>query len=321
MPCNLATRSPDPLDAPLFTDIADAPDGGVAHWVTTADGKRLRFAIWGGGNKGTVLIFPGRTEYIEKYGRVVGKLARRGYSSVVIDWRGQGLSDRPGDNTDRGHVDDFREYQLDVAAVLVHEAVQALPGPRTLLAHSMGGCIGLRALQTGLGVSGAIFSAPMWGMGLSWPLYALARGLSGPLTMLGFGMVFAPTTNEEHYIPNQPFEDNVLTNDPEVYDWLKRQLAAHPELGLGGPTICWIHRAMQETRALMAMPPPMQMLTFLGDEENVVNPKAVTGYMAKPGAGELVICPNAKHEILMESGPVLDLAWTKIDELLGSIAA
>lgn len=52
--------------APLFEDIAQGPDGGAAYWVTIADGVRLRVARWIPGNaNGTVMIFPGRSEYIE----------------------------------------------------------------------------------------------------------------------------------------------------------------------------------------------------------------------------------------------------------------
>ena len=44
--------------------------------------------------KGTVCIFPGRTEFIEKYFEVVRDLRARGFAVAVLDWRGQGLSDR-----------------------------------------------------------------------------------------------------------------------------------------------------------------------------------------------------------------------------------
>ena len=80
--------------APLFPQ-ADGPQGGVAQWLTTSDGVRVRVAVWGrDAPKGTVLLFPGRTEYVEKYGRAAGDLLARGFATVAIDWRGQGLADR-----------------------------------------------------------------------------------------------------------------------------------------------------------------------------------------------------------------------------------
>jgi lysophospholipase len=56
-------------DAPLYNDLAQGPEGGRAYWVTTSDAVRLRMAVWPKGEKGTILLFPGRSEYIEKYGR------------------------------------------------------------------------------------------------------------------------------------------------------------------------------------------------------------------------------------------------------------
>ena len=55
--------------APFFADLADGPPGGRAVWLRTEDGVRIRVGLWRGGEKGTVVLLPGRTEYIEKYGR------------------------------------------------------------------------------------------------------------------------------------------------------------------------------------------------------------------------------------------------------------
>ena len=38
---------------------------------------RLRAVVWQGGRRGTAVVFPGRTEFAEKYGRVVGELVAR----------------------------------------------------------------------------------------------------------------------------------------------------------------------------------------------------------------------------------------------------
>ncbi|MBA3324054.1 MAG: alpha/beta hydrolase, partial [Rhodobacteraceae bacterium] len=116
--------------APFFADIAEAPDGGRPLWLDTQDGLRLRAAVWSEGARGTAIVLPGRTEYVEKYGRVVRRLTERGLAVAVIDWRGQGLSDRHPSAPRLGHVEDFRHYQHDVAALLAHPEVAALPGPR-----------------------------------------------------------------------------------------------------------------------------------------------------------------------------------------------
>ena len=52
--------------------------------------------------RGTVVLLTGRGEFIEKYAtEVVGELLERGFAVVALDWRGQGLSDRPLPSTTR----------------------------------------------------------------------------------------------------------------------------------------------------------------------------------------------------------------------------
>ena len=52
--------------APYFSEIARGPDQVEAHWLTTQDGQRIRAGLWrsDGPSAGTILLFPGRTEYI-----------------------------------------------------------------------------------------------------------------------------------------------------------------------------------------------------------------------------------------------------------------
>ncbi|MEL6587669.1 MAG: alpha/beta fold hydrolase, partial [Pseudomonadota bacterium] len=92
-------------------------------------------------------MFPGRTEYVEKYSDAAAHLAAAGYASAAIDWRGQGLTTRPRHNKRIGHVEDFHDYQKDVQAMLAVCEAEELPRPYMLLGHSMGGLIGLRAVM------------------------------------------------------------------------------------------------------------------------------------------------------------------------------
>ena len=136
--------------APFYADVAEGPPNATAFWIKANDNVRLRMGVWPEEINGTVLLFPGRTEYIEKYGRVAADLAKAGYGMVAFDWRGQGLSDRPLPTYDVGHVDSFDAYQRDVAAFCVALDTLNIKRPWFMLAHSMGGTIGLRALYNGL---------------------------------------------------------------------------------------------------------------------------------------------------------------------------
>jgi len=92
------------------------PQGAVVGQIKARDGVSLRFARWQPppGRKGTVCVFQGRAEFIEKYFEVVRELRQRGFAVVAFDWRGQGHSGRQVRNPRKGHVRRFADYRLDL---------------------------------------------------------------------------------------------------------------------------------------------------------------------------------------------------------------
>lgn len=292
--------------APFFAEIADAPEGGRAHWLVAEDGVRIRIGHWVPADAaGTVLLFPGRTEYIEKYGRAARDFAARGFAMAAVDWRGQGLADRLAGDVLSGHVDFFGDYQRDVRAVMAAAEALDLPRPWYVLGHSMGGCIALRAVQDGLPVAGVIFSAPMWGIRMAQALRPLAWSLGWGSRRLRLDHVYAPGTQPEPYVLSEPFESNKLTRDRDMYQYMIDQTRAQPELGLGGPSLRWLHEALIECRALMRMAPPkLPGLTLLGTAEDIVDPTDIHRMMARwakaSDRGHLALLEGARHEVMMD---------------------
>ena len=288
--------------APFHADVADGPDGAQAWWLTCADGTRIRTGAWPEGPKGTVLMFPGRTEYVEKYGRTARAFAARGFGMIALDYRGQGLSDRPAHRRDMGHVVSFEEYRRDVAALR-----DALPrighaGPYFVIGHSMGGAIALRALHDGLPVAGAGFTGPMWGIRMTPLLRMISTvllGFSGPL---GLSRKFVLTKGP---VERLRFDGNVLTGDREMFDYMVAQTDAHPELALGGPSYMWVRAALQEARALMEMPAPaLPALCYVGAGETIVEIDTARARMARWPGGQFKLVDGARHEVLMEAPAV-----------------
>ncbi len=303
--------------APLFTDIYPGPDTGVAHWIETSDGKKLRVAHWSvEGARGTVLLFPGRTEYIEKYGVIAGEFAKRGLAVMAIDWRGQGLADRMLPDRRIGYVDTFSDYQKDVAAMMRAARSLQLPRPFFLLAHSMGGCIGLRAVIEGLSVHAAAFTAPMWGIYIAPQLRPVATVLSHLMPKIGQGHRLPVGTKPDPYVSVEPFEDNMLTTDESMYDMMRDQLAAHPDLSLGGPSYVWLREALSETKHLaLRAAPSLPCITFLGTNERIVHLARIRDRMKNWKNGHLQMVEGAEHEILMETPALRNAAIDDITRL------
>ena len=313
-------------NAPFYKDIAGGPLGGAAHWLMTSDGVRIRVGHWNKPDaKGTVLIFPGRTEFVEKYGRTAQALQDRGYASLAIDWRGQGIADRMTPNRAIGHVGHFADYQRDVEAVLAYAQELNLPRPYFVIAHSMGGCIGLRSLTQGLDVQAVMFSAPMWGVQMATALRPVAWGLSEISKPLGFDQALAPGQFEESYVLRAEFEENSLTGDAGMFTILREQLHTHPKLGLGGPSLRWLNASLREMHSLNLAPTPaVPCITFLGSEEAIVDPFRIRARMGNWSNGQLRVIDGGRHEMLMDKPnirtPIFDETTTFFDTHLAKVA-
>lgn len=280
----------------------DGPPGGRAWWLATDDGVRIRVGHWPlpAGGLGTVLILPGRTEHVEKYGIVAAALAARGWGAAAVDWRGQGLADRALPDRLKGHVGAFGDYQRDLRATLGWAAARGL-GPMPWLAHSMGGAIALAGLMAGLRPPAVAFSAPMWGLAAGAGTRALITGLGRVAAPLGWDSAYTPTTGPKYGLASMPFDLNTLTRDRAMFDRMCALWARDARLALGGPTLRWTAQALAETARLAALPsPPVRALIALGGAEKIVDAAAVRDRAARWPGVEFAEFPSAEHELLME---------------------
>ncbi len=288
--------------APLHRDIMHPAPEGSAWWLQAPDGVRLRLATWPTGRRGTILFFNGRTEYIEKYGMAAREFGERGFAFATMDWRGQGLSDSDGSRPGLCHVDDFSEFQLDIRAACDAMTEIELPRPFFLVAHSMGGAIGLRALQKGVPVNAAMFCAPMWRIYLSRFVRRAAKYLSSTATRVGLSRQFVIGSGRRNYVELSSPGRNRLTSDVAMYTFLRKQLHHRPELTRGGPSYGWISAALRESRSLLEEPPPrIPTVVLLGSDEKIIDPKAVRIICGNWPEAELELLPGARHELLMET--------------------
>ncbi len=295
-------------DAPFDIPLSEGPEDVRSLWVTTSDDVRLRVVLWPRARaRGTVVIYNGRSEFAEKYGRVARTLTDAGYAVATVDWRGQGRSDRLFDDVRPGHVIRFSDYQLDARAFLAALDNPDTPGPRYLLAHSMGGAIGLRSLYNGVEFSRAVFSAPMWGIRMAPHLAPFAMTLPWLARQFGQSHRLVPGMSLDSHVLATTFEENLLTGDREHYDYLQKQSAADPAFALGGPTLHWFGKALAEIRALFdARPPDLACKVFLGSDEDIVDPGMVRRMARSWRSAEVIHVPDGRHEMMMEAPVIRD---------------
>lgn len=311
-------------DAPFRQLPGDPLPAAEAFWLTAADDVRLRAACWRAEDgrdaplhtapRGTVLLFPGRTEYLEKYAPVAHRLTCAGLHVLGIDWRGQGLSQRLLADPRPGHITDFAHYQRDVDALLDLARRIGLPQPWWLLAHSMGGAIGLRALTRGMAVAAAAFSAPMWGirMGRMPDPMGLRVGaaLSSAAERAGRGGRGTPGPDS---VLDVAFSANPLTGDVDAYTRFMREAAAWPDVTLGSASWAWVGAAMAECRALSHLPSPeIPALISLSGADVIVSATAIRSRATLWPSARLLDLPQARHEALFEAPPIRERLLTAI---------
>jgi lysophospholipase len=300
----------------------DIPEGAEEHWLEGRGGVKVRVLTapsTHGPARGSVIIAPGRTEFIEKYFEVVRELQRRGFAVFCIDWRGQGLSGREVENPLKGHFASFDDPVNDLATAL-RLLAEKLPRPHIGLAHSMGSAVMLRALQTRrVELDAAAFSAPMWGIA---NLGNLAKTYSRFMVSIGAGGAFAPSVERKWKREN--FRRNPVTHDKERHARCQGLIAEEPRLALAGPTIGWVAAAADATEALQ-QPGSLAhvripILVASASEEQLVDNKS-HGAVAEqlPDVTHLVV-DGAKHEILMERDEFRDQFWAAFDQLAARVA-
>ncbi|MCV6584157.1 MAG: alpha/beta hydrolase [Marinibacterium sp.] len=307
--------------APLYAEPAPGAPAGAAYWLQTEDGLRIRIGVWQPEQaQGTVLLFPGRTEYVEKYNDAAAELARRGFATVSIDWRGQGLADRMLDDRRVGHIVDFVDYQADVAAVVQAVDTLGLPRPFHLIGHSMGGAIGLRAVMDGnVDVVSSVFTGPMWGISLMPPVRLAAWVLPKAARLIGQEHRLTPGTRPENYVEFGDFDDNTLTSDRAMFDLMRVQLERQPDLSLGGPSLHWLREALDETDTLSQRPSPdLPCICFVGDNERIVDIPRARDRMRRWPGGELEMLPGCEHEVMMETPQTRQHVYDRMADLFRS---
>jgi lysophospholipase len=294
------------------------PEDVVAGALKTRDGVTLRFARWRPppGRKGTVCIFQGRTEFIEKYFETVRELRARGFAVATLDWRGQGLSERALRDPRKGHVTDFSEYESDVEIFMNQVVLPDCPPPLFAIGHSMGGTVMLRLARQGTRwFDRIVLSAPM--IQLPGARGAtISRMTALTMRMLGLGSAYVPGGSDV-IASTGPYLSNPATSDPVRHARTKAVLEAAPDLGIGSPTVSWLNAAF---RAMNEFADPnfpskvrVPLMLIAAGRDQIVSTAAIEDIAIRLRAGSHLIVAGSRHELMMEQDRYRGQFWAAFD--------
>jgi lysophospholipase len=294
------------------------PDDAVSGTIKTPDGVNLRFARWAppAGRKGTVCVFTGRSEQIEKYFETVQELRDRGFAVAMVDWRGQGGSARGLSDPRKGYVQHFSDFETDVEAFYRQVVLPDCPPPFFALAHSMGGAVMLRVAHAGKQwFDRIVLSAPMIDLPrrtTSWPVRALLLAMR----LAGQGGRYVPSGSDA-LVGTAPFADNPLTSDPVRYARNAAIIEEDPSVGLAAPTVAWADTAFRTMHGFRATHYPSQIrqpiLMMAAGSDTIVSTPAIEEFAYHLRGGSHLVIPGSRHEILQEQDRYRAQFWAAFD--------
>lgn len=294
------------------------PEDVVSGTIKTPDGVELRFARWAppANRKGTVCVFTGRSEQIEKYFETVRDLRDRGFAVAMIDWRGQGHSARRLRDPRKGYVRNFADYEIDVETFVQQVVLPDCPPPFFALAHSMGGAVLLRLAHAGKRwFDRMVLSAPMIdlpGRATAFPVRVLLK----TMRMLGRGASYVPGGSDQ-LTGLSSFINNPLTSDPVRYARNAAILEEDPTLGLASPTVAWADTAFRAMHTFKGMNYPSEIrqpiLMLAASNDTVVSTAAIEEFAYHLRAGSHLVIAGSKHEILQEQDRYRSQFWAAFD--------
>ncbi len=296
------------------------PAGAMIDVLASYDGTQLRTARWpatAGPRKGTVCVFGGRTEFIEKYFETIGDLRRRGFAVATMDWRGQGGSERKLKNPLKGHVDDFTQFDGDLDCFMTETVLPDCPPPYFALAHSMGGNILLRAgCRRDCWFDRMVLLSPMLQLANFPVSMTLAGAASEMAVFLGLGELYIPNIKNMVW-DSDPYDRNVLTSDERRFSRNCEILEAAPDLALGSPTIGWVRAAMDSMKRVTGYGFPesvhVPVLMLVAGKDRIVSYKAIEQLAIQLKAGSHLVVAGAQHEILQEQDAMREQALAAFD--------
>ena len=264
--------------------------------------------------RGSIIFSPGRTEFIEKYLETVADFTERGFNVLIVDPRGQGLSDRILEDKLKSYIDDFQTYADDLAFA-ASELDPLLPKPHIVMGHSMGGTVALQSVISGsINPSAVICSAPM--LGLFDIDNTIMKWTMQICTAMGLGTKNLPFQKQRSGLPI-PFNINKLTSDKDRYRHWAAYFQTTPRLRLGPPTYGWIVAALKSMAYVNRNASELNIpcLIVAAGADPIVDPKSNETF-ARNAGGRYNVVPGALHELFLERDVYRDQFFETFDEFL-----
>ncbi len=273
-------------------------------------------------NKNLLFILPGRSESSLKYAELAYELRGQGFDIIILDHRGQGLSERLNGASDYVHIESFDHYVEDLNEVMEHFCASKKYRAKHLMAHSMGSAVALRHIQK-YGPDhwdGVILSSPMLKIKSSKIPLFIALWISKFYLLLG--KQFKPIWNRQIQDSKRKFSSNNVTHCGHRFTWARKMEEIHPHILSGAPTMQWLYESILVGKKIMKDRTSFKkpILLMQADQDVVVCNQAQNKFAHQIENCRIIRLKECKHEVLQETNAVRNRALVQITQFLKNLA-
>lgn len=289
-------------------------------YFTSADNYQIRFGkaeATYDKKGGAILLLNGRAEFMEKYREVVTELSTRGFTVFSLDWRGQGLSHRELENTEKGYVKNYDDYLSDLE-IFYKRIIKPANLPVIILAHSMGGHIALRFLHSKhYAIKKAVLVSPMVDIVTSpFPRF-LSCIMADIACATGFSESYVFGGGNYKY-EKIKFKGNDLSHDEKRFQIEDQEIRKNPSLAVGDVTWAWLKASFNSIEILRnkkyASKITTPVLIISAGEDSVVSISAQQKICRDMPCCTFVSILGSFHEILHETDAIRKIFWNNFDK-------
>ncbi|MBV6634084.1 MAG: alpha/beta hydrolase [Alphaproteobacteria bacterium] len=303
--------------------IVEAPEGMRVSRFRNDEGAAIRYA-WVEPPDGKVervsILVTGFRESIERYHELARELANDGEAVWIMDWRGQGGSERydpkmPERPYAQGYGQDAADLNKFIKDVIRPD--ERYPGRNKVLhAHSMGGHISLRFLHDYPDqVDAAVITSPMMKIWTKGFPPVVAKLVAGLMDRIGQGHRYLPREGDWSQRDLKELNQS-MQNDRAVRQNLHHLFyRAIPAIRMGGPTFGWLRAAFKSIR-LVNQPKYLaniktKMFIAVAGRDKLVQPKATIAAAEHLENADVETYPLSQHSLWHESDSTRRHLWQK----------
>lgn len=298
-------------------DRFSPPENWHYQSFTSYSGKQIRYghAEPVGEKIGTVVMTTGYADFMEVYHETMHDYLDRGYAVWMMDWAGQGGSDKNSPKTMRieEHLTDLKKFR--------HSVIQDIQDkPIILSSHSMGGLISLHYLQRQQGdFNFAILATPLVKSAMNPIARCFVKELFNVAVHLGFGHHTAK--NRKAVINELKAErESIRKENPVRMDLHKKFVKANKGLIAEEPCISMVSslfslaETIRDEKLLKSIHTPI--LLFAAGRDGVIDNTAIKRAGELLPNGQHIFIDDAIHNIWLERPHIRQELWNHIDNFL-----